>query len=137
NVVVRAAPFQRTTELVTKFVPVTVSVNCVPPATTAAGLSPVVVGTGFEIGRASGFDVPPPGAALNTVTGAVPAVAMSVAGIVAVSWVADTYVVVRSVPFHRTTEAAAKFVPVTVSVNCVPPATTEAGASPVVVGTGF
>jgi len=38
---VRAAPFQRTTEPVTKFVPVTVSVKLVPPATVDAGVTPV------------------------------------------------------------------------------------------------
>src|SRR6267142_3239408 len=149
HVVVRAAPFQRTTEPATKFVPVTVSVSggvpldCAPPATTDAGASPVVVGTGFAIVKVCAFDVPPPGAPVNTVTAAVPAVAMSGAEITAVSCVADTHVVVRAAPFQRTTEPATKFVPVTVSVSggvpldCAPPATTDAGASPVVVGTGF
>ena len=42
------------------------------------------------------FDVPPPGAGLNTVTFAVPAVAMSATVIWAVSCVLLTYVVVRS-----------------------------------------
>src|SRR5207237_728186 len=46
-VVARAAPFQRTTELGTRFVPVTVSVNAGPPATAEDGLSPVAVGTGL------------------------------------------------------------------------------------------
>src|SRR5205823_3862362 len=81
--------------------------------------------------------VPPPGAGVTTVTVAVPASAMSVAGMVAVSWVGETYVVVRFAPFHRTRLAATKFVPVTVSVNVGPPATAKTGFSPVVVGTGF
>src|SRR5207302_15154 len=88
-----AVQVQRTTEAVTKFVPVTVSVNCAPPATTDAGLSAVVVGIGLlgaVIVKVCGFEVPPPGAGLNTVTGAVPAVAMSAAEIAAVSCVADT-----------------------------------------------
>src|SRR5207248_7057160 len=104
--------FQRTTEPGTKLVPVTVSVNCAPPATTDAGASPVVVGAGFAIVKVCAFDVPPPGASVNTVTGAVPAVAMSGAEIVAVSCVADTYVVARTAPFQRTTEPGTKLVPV-------------------------
>src|SRR2546426_6536604 len=121
----------------TKSVPVTVSVNPASPATAAVGFSPVVVGTGLVMLKVCGFDVPPPGAGLTTVTCAVPPVAMSVAGMAAVSWVAETNVVARSAPFHRTTEPATKSVPVTVSVNPASPATADVGFSPVVVGTGL
>src|SRR6267378_1536476 len=62
---------------------------------------------------------------------------MSAPGIAAVSCVAETYVVVRLVPFQRTTEPEMKFVPVTVSVNPGPPVVADAGVSPVVVGTGL
>ena len=137
NVVARAAPFHRTTEPATKSVPVTVSVNPASPATAAVGFSPVVVGTGLVMLKVCGFDVPPPGAGLPTVTCAVPAVAMSAAGMAAVSRVAETNVVARSAPFHRTTEPLMKFVPVTVSVNPGPPAVAVAGLRPVVAGTGF
>src|SRR4029453_1931483 len=78
--------------------------------------------TGGVIVKVCAVDTPPPGVGVNTVTDAVPAVAMSVAGIAAVSWVALTTVVVRAAPFHRTTELATKFDPVTVSVNAGPPA---------------
>src|SRR5438093_630351 len=128
TVVVRAAPFQRTTEPPTKFVPVTVSVNADPPATTEAGLSVVVVGAGFVMVNVCAFDAPPPGVGLNTVTCAVPAAATSVAEIAAVSWVADTYVVVRAAPFQRTTVLVTKFVPATVSVNPEPPTGPDVGA---------
>src|SRR5678816_2644732 len=47
NVVVRAAPFQRTTDPDTKLVPLTVSVNADPPAAALLGESDVSVGTGF------------------------------------------------------------------------------------------
>src|SRR3989475_10233158 len=47
-VVARSAPFQRTTELGTRFVPVTVSVNPGPPAAAVDGLRLVAVGTGLE-----------------------------------------------------------------------------------------
>ena len=83
------------------------------------------------------MEVPPPGVGLNTVTLAVPATAMSEARIEAVSWVEETYVVVRSAPFQRTTEPETKFVPFTVRVNADPPAIAEEGLRLVVVGTGL
>jgi hypothetical protein len=55
------------------------------------------------------FEVPL--AEANTVTWAVPAAAMSEAGMVAVSWVAETNVVVRSDPFQRTTAPLTKLEP--------------------------
>src|SRR6267142_5878670 len=83
------------------------------------GLSKVtVVLVLAEIVNVWALDVPPPGAGLNTVTDAVPAVARSVAGMDAVSCDAETNIVVRLAPFHRTTDALMKFVPFTVSVNC-------------------
>jgi hypothetical protein len=82
-------------------------------------------------------EVPPPGAGLKTVTEAVPAVAMSAAVIETVSWVAETYVVVRFDPFQRTTELLMKFVPVTVSVNAEPPAVADEGLRLLRVGTGL
>jgi hypothetical protein len=139
-VVVRSAPFHRTTEFVTKLVPFTVKVNAAPPAVAELGESPLVVGTGLLAGlivNVCTLEVPPPGAGLNTVTWAVPAAAISVAGIDAVNWVAEIYVVVRSAPFHRTTEFVTKLVPLTVNVNAAPPAVAELGERLVVVGTGL
>ena len=137
---VRSAPFQRTTELLTKFVPLTVSVNPAPPGVAEDGLSPVMVGTGLPVfgltANDTAFDVPPPGVGLNTVTLAVPAVAMSAAVIAAVNWVPLTYVVGRSEPFQRTTELPMKPVPLTVSVKAGPPGVAEDGLRPVMVGTG-
>ena len=55
KVVRRSLPFQRTTELVTKFVPVMVSVNPPLPATAVDGLMLLIVGNGLvmvKIGRA-------------------------------------------------------------------------------------
>jgi hypothetical protein len=74
------APIQSTTELLTKFVPVTVSVNAADPALALFGESAVIVGTGFdvpEIVKFTEFDVPPPGVGFITVTGALPAVSTS------------------------------------------------------------
>lgn len=89
-VVVRFAPFQRTTEPGKKLVPMTVSVNAGPPAVAVAGLKVVVVGTGLFSAKVRAVDVPPPGVGLNTVTDAVPALAISVAVIAAVKRVEET-----------------------------------------------
>ena len=83
---------------------------------------------------ADAFDVPPPGGGRNTVTCAVAALAISAAVMFARSCVAPTNVVVRSLPFHRTTAFEAKPVPFTISVNAVPPATADVGDSDVTLG---
>jgi len=137
NPVVRSLPFQRTTEPLTKFVPVMVSVKPLLPATVVAGLMLLIVGAGLLMVNVTAPDSPPPGAGLKTVTFAVPAVAMSLAGMAAVSWVLETKVVGRSFPFQRTTEPVTKFVPVTVRVNPPLPATVVAGLIVVIVGDGF
>ena len=122
NVVARFAPFHWTTELELKPLPLTVSVNATPLALAVVGLRLVVAGTGLLIVRVWALEVPPPGAGVNTVTEAVPATAMSAAGIAAVNRVEETNVVVRSAPFQSTTELATKPVPLTVSVKPDPPA---------------
>ena len=81
-------------------------------------------------------DRPPPGAGVNTVTLRVPAVAMSPAGMAAVSWAALTMVVARLAPSSRTIEHGVKPEPSTVSVNPGPPAVREPGTIPVVAGAG-
>ena len=78
-------PFQRTTDVMAKFVPVAVSVKAALPATALVGEIELSVGTGFVAVMVNvvALDVPPPGAGLNTVTEAVPVAAMSVARICA------------------------------------------------------
>ena len=71
---------------------------------------------------------------LATVIDAVPAVAISEAGTVAVSRVDETNVVANAVPFHFTVEVEPKFVPFTVNVNCAPPAVAQIGLSELMVG---
>jgi hypothetical protein len=62
------------------------------------------------------FELPPPGAGLKTVTAAVPAAAMSLAEIWAISpLMLPLLAVGRSLPFHCTTEPATKLVPTTVN----------------------
>jgi hypothetical protein len=136
-VVANAVAFHFTVEVETKFVPVTVKVNCPPPAVAQVGLIEVVVGTGLLIVNVCGFDVPPPGGGFVTVIEAVPAFATRAAVTVAVSCVEDTNVVVSAVPFQFTIEVETKFVPFTVKVNCGAPARHELGLIEVVVGTGL
>ena len=100
NVVVRALPFHWMEDEEMKFVPVTVSVNAAPPAKAALGLRDAELGIGLLIVNKVEPEVPPPGAALTTVTVAVPAVAMSAAVMAACKLVFETNVVVRAVPFH-------------------------------------
>src|SRR4029077_4942944 len=136
NVVASGLPFQFTVDPETKLVPLTVSVSCGPPAPVQVGLSELIVGTALIV-NVCAFDVPPPGVGFTTVTDAVPAVAMSEAGTVAVSCVEETNVVASEVAPQRTVEVETKFVPVTVKVNCGPPAVAQAGLIAVVVGTGL
>src|SRR5439155_661487 len=117
KVVVRAEPPKFTTEFVTKFVPLTVSVKTPSPTFLLVGEMLVVVGAGFV-----------------TVIGNVPAEAISAALIEAVTWVELTNVVVRAEPLKFTTEFETKFVPFTVSVNAATPAVTLVGEMLVVVG---
>jgi hypothetical protein len=117
----------------------TARVNPALPAVADAGEIDVNTGTiGGGHGKliVCGFEVPPPGARLRTVTTAVPAISMSAAGIVAVNCVPDLYVVTRSEPFQRTTEPLMKLVPFTVSIKPAVPAVTVVGEIDVVAGTG-
>jgi hypothetical protein len=136
-VVVRLAPFHRTTEPLTKFVPFTVNVNVGPPAGADAGSRLVVVGSGLGAAamvNVCAFEVPPLGADVNTVTAAVLAVMRSMAGIEPISCIEDTKVVGRLDPFHRTTEPGTKLLPSTVRLNAGPPALADDGARPLVPG---
>src|SRR6516164_5268220 len=91
------------------------------------GLSNVMAGGGGLIVTVAAEEVPPPGAGVETVTLAVPTVAMSAALIAAVRLVVEAKVVVRALPFHWTVEDETKFEPVTVSVKAALPATAELG----------
>src|SRR6516225_9300722 len=80
------------------------------------------------------FDVPPPGAGLVTVTGTVRGEATAAAGMAAVNCVELTSVVAGVVPPKLTTEAATKFVPLTVRVKPAPPAAALVGEIVAIVG---
>jgi len=130
NVVVREVAFQRTVEVETKFVPLTVNVNCESPAEAQVGLSELMVGAALIVN----VFAPDVAAHPATVIEAVPGVAMSEAGTVAVSRVEDTNVVTSGVPSQFTVEPETKLVPLTVSVNCGPPAAMQVGLIELIVG---
>jgi len=77
KLVVRTAPFQFTVELLTKLLPLTVSVVAAPPAVALDGLKLLIAGTGLLMVNVAALDVPPPGEGLNTLTWAAAAVAIS------------------------------------------------------------
>jgi hypothetical protein len=150
----RLAPFHLTTDVPTKLLPVTVSTNAGLPAFVAPGLMLVSCGAGAGAVMVNGnaFDVPPPAPAVfggvKTVTLAVPALAMSEAGICAVNCVGEITVVGRFAPFQRTSEAAVKLLPVAVNTNAGLPASAvfgrmlasvgaEGGSAVIVNGNGF
>jgi hypothetical protein len=85
-----------------------------------------------ETTRGNEFDMLPPG--LMTLTVTVPGVAMSLAGIEAVSCNALTKVVVRSAPFHLMVEPETKLDPLTVRGKPGPPALAIVGL--ILVSTG-
>ena len=68
---------------------------------------------------------------------AVPCVAISLARIAAVTWLALFSVVTRGLPLKFTTEAETKPVPLTIRLNPAPPAFVAFGTSVVIVGAGF
>lgn len=137
KVVERVLPFHWIVDVGTKFVPVTVNVKPAPPAGAEFGFTDATVGAGLSMVKVSALDVPPPGVGVETVTVTVPLVAMSTAVICACSWVLDTKVVGRALPFHCTVESEAKFVPLTVSGKLALPAGAELGLNDATAGTGL
>src|SRR3954465_4868284 len=83
------------------------------------------------------FDVPPPGAGLKTVTGKLPPVSRSLAGIAALSCVELMNVVVRALLLKLTTEPDMKPEPFTVRTKPAPPEVLDAGEILLIIGAGF
>ena len=137
KVVVKVEVFQCTFEPETKFDPLTVSVKDAPPAVAPLGEIELIAGNGLLTVNVFADDVPPPGPGFVTVTLIVAPVAMSVAGIEAVSVALLEKVVVRGAPFQFTTEVARKPEPFTVSVKAGSPAVALAGTMEVTIGFGF
>src|ERR1039458_869341 len=131
NVVVRAAFPNVTVAPERNPVPFTVRVKAGPPAVAELGLRLVIVGLGLIVNVAPD-DVPPD---VVTVTLAVPAVAMSLAGTTAVRVVVPLPGMVWSAaPFQFTFAPDTKLVPVTVRLKAAPPAVADLGLRLVIVG---
>jgi hypothetical protein len=133
-------PFHKTCEVERNCLPVTVSVNALPPAVALAGDSTLAVGAGFEgalIVKVCEPDVPPPGAGFTIVTLGVPALAKSLEGTCAVRLVLEVKVVARAVPFHSTTEEDMNPVPVAVRVVAAAPAVAVVGLIELNAGVGL
>src|SRR5580698_8836914 len=137
RVVVRLLPFHCTTEFESKPLPLTVSVKADPPTIADVGEIDVTAGTGLLTERSTAAEVPPPGLGFTAVTGTIALAAMSAAVIAAVSWVAPIRVVVRGLPFHRTTVFESKPLPLTVNVKAAPPTTAVVGEMLVTVGSAL
>ena len=77
KLVIRGAPFHRTSDPFTKLNPFTINMNCGSVVRALVGDMEFRTGTGLLMVKDCGAEVPPPGVGLETVTKAVPATAMS------------------------------------------------------------
>ena len=136
NVVETAVPLKSAVEVLTKFVPVSVMGVSGSPAVADVWLRLVSVGAGLLTVNVSVFDVPPPGLALTTVIGNMPAVVRSAAGTTTSNSVALTNVVETAVPLKSAVEVLTKFVPVSVMGVSGSPTVAEVGLRLVSVGAG-
>ncbi len=110
----------------------TISPGAMAPSVLLAALNTlptVIEGTAGLIVKLTGFEP-------ATVTLALPAAAIRLAGTAALNCVALANVVANGDPFHCTVEPERKPVPVTVSVKAGPPAVAELGARVAMVPTG-
>src|SRR5947208_7800416 len=111
------------------------SVNAGPPAVAELGVSVVITGSGLVVmGNPIVLEKMPPG--FRIWAAPVAANVMAEAGISAVSRVALTKVVARSMPLNMTVAPETKPVPSTVSVKAGPPARALLGVSVVMAGAG-
>lgn len=84
-----------------------------------------------------GFEMPPAGEGLNTVTLAVPTLIISLPKIDAWRMVGEMKMVFLSCPFHRTFDVEINPVPLTTKLNAGPPAMAEVGPMEVITGKGL
>src|SRR5207302_1964567 len=115
--------------------PLTVRVNSGPPAGVELGLSPLIAGgkaAGAVMLKGNAADDTPSG--FTTVTFTAPALPIKPAGTVARSCVALPETVESGERFQCTLAPCAKPEPLTVRVNCAPPAGAVLGSSPLIAG---
>jgi len=124
-------PFHCTDADESKFEPLTVSVKPFPPATVELGFKEEITGAGGTMLKVTPLDVAP---LSDTVTVAMPAVAIRSAVTVAFNSVALSTSVLNGAPFQSTTAALSNPVPLTLSVNGGPPAVVEVGLIEIIDG---
>src|ERR1700691_2161753 len=101
KVVGRAFPFQRTTEVETRFCPVTLIMTGGPPTVRLAGDSWLSTGASEPTTvNVEKFEVPPPGAGVITFTLDAPGCSRSLREMVAINCVAPRNVVGSAAPFQ-------------------------------------
>jgi len=137
TVVARAVPFQVITVVATKPDPVTPSRTSLDPATTLAGLTLLIVGTGLFTVKSTPGELPPPGDGFTTVSFATVPLAKLLAGIVALKLVAEIYVVARETPFHCAVELRMNPDPLITTLVFPEPAKADPGVTPEMAGVGF
>lgn len=127
-----------TTDVLVKFVPLTVRTNAGSPAATLGGEIVVTVGNGLlTVKFNAGVDTPPPGNGFVTVTGITPAVNSSAAVISTLTWVASIKVAGWLVAPKLTVVPVTKLVPVIVIVTPASPTSALVGERLVAVGIGL
>ena len=132
KVVERGKAFQRRTEPIPKFRPVTMMVIEGPPAVAESGKRTLMAGRGGSMVKERVFETAPPG--LATVTAADKAKLDRLAGTKAVTCEGLTTVVESGKPFHNTADPGTKLMPVTVRVNVGTPSGAALGLRLVIVG---
>lgn len=132
----RAVPLKFTTELVSKFKPITNKIDEVS-ATTVEGLMDEMTGERADKGNSTEVEAPPPGSGLNTNTTTVPSLSTSLPRILALNCVELTKVVLCGCPPKYTVAPGTKPVPVTCNVNGIVVAVANDGESEEIMGVGF
>lgn len=122
-------PFHCTDADESKFEPLTVSVKPFPPARAELGFKEEITGAGGTMLKVTPFDVAP---LSDTVTVAVPAVAIRSAVTAVLNSVLLSTCVLNGEPFQSTTAVESNPVPSTFSVNGGPPAVVEVGSIEVI-----
>jgi hypothetical protein len=117
--------------------PVAHTVNGPAPYVLLLKAPKLIVWDAGEIVKVPAFDVPPPGVGETTVTDTAWAASRLVAGMVTVSVVLLTKVVVRAVPPNCATEELTNPVPEMVSGTEPPPTVVPVGLIPVIAGVGL
>jgi hypothetical protein len=137
KVVVRALPFQETTDDDKKPAPESVRVVAPAPAITLAGVIAVIDGTGLFTVKLIALEVPPAGIGLETATAPTAPRDSLAAGNAALTSVPLTNVVTSGTPFQVTMDEGTKPLPLTSRDRAAEPASALAGLIDVSTGEGF